>query len=81
MISKIIAFYKNVQVKVSGSSSGRSKFNLILSFVADCEKTFNSLPPFALFKDFLFILVEIINKGDINLFKGICVLRQIQSDT
>ena len=66
MIRKIILSYKKTHALLSASSSGRKKLNLILSFVMEYEKIFNSSPPFVLFKDFLYYLIDVILKGDIN---------------
>ncbi len=66
MLSSIISLYKKVQRNISVSSSGKCKFNLILSFISGCGKTFNTDPPFALIKDFISILLDIILKSDIS---------------
>ncbi len=66
MLSSIISLYKKVQRNISESSSGKCKFNLILSFISGCGKTFNTDPPFALIKDFISILLDIILKSDIS---------------
>jgi Concanavalin A-like lectin/glucanases superfamily len=66
MLSRIISLYKKVNSEIGRSSSGRSKYYLILSFFAECEKTFHSAPPFSLVKDFVGVLIDVILKSDIN---------------
>lgn len=66
MLSRIISLYKKVNSEIERSSSGRSKYYLILSFFAECEKTFHSAPPFPLIKDFVGVLIDVILKSDIN---------------
>lgn len=66
MLKDVIQTYNKTSKEIQKTISGRNKFNLIISFVQECERKFNALPSFALFKDFLFILVEIILKSDIN---------------
>lgn len=66
MLSRIISLYKKVQKDINKSNSGKNKFSLILSFVLECENTFNSTPPFTLIKDFISVLLDVILKSDIN---------------
>ena len=66
MLSGIISLYKKVQNDISKSSSGKCKFNLILSFISDCEKTFKAVPPFTLIKDFISVLLDVILKSNIS---------------
>lgn len=66
MLSSIISLYKKVQSEINKSTSGKCKFNLILSFISDCEKVFNTSPPAALTKDFISVLLDVILKSDIS---------------
>lgn len=66
MLSGIISLYKKTTQQLSRSVSGRYRFGLILSFISDCEKTFNTSPPFALIKDFIPVLLDVILKSDIS---------------
>ena len=65
MLSRVISLYKKVYSEIERSSSGRSRFYMILSFFTECEKTFRSTPPFSLIKDFVAILIEVVLKSDI----------------
>lgn len=66
MLNSIISLYKNIQGEINKSTSGKCKFNLILSFISDCEKVFNTSPPAALTKDFVSVLLDVILKSDIS---------------
>jgi|GEM_PF-1462632 hypothetical protein len=66
MISRLISLYKKAQNDIKNSSSGKTKFNIVLSFFSECETVFKSAPPFSLIKDFLSILLDVILRSDIN---------------
>lgn len=66
MLSGIISLYKNVQKEINRSYSGKGKFNSIINYFSECEKVFNSSPPFSLTKDFISTLLDVILKSDIN---------------
>lgn len=66
MLRSIISLYKKTENDINRSTSGKCRFNLIISFVAQYEKQLNSAPPFPLIKDFISILLDVILKSDIN---------------
>lgn len=66
MISRLISLYKKAQNDIKNSSSGKTKFNIVLSFFSECETVFKSAPPFSLIKDFISILLDVILRSDIN---------------
>ncbi len=66
MIRRIIYLYKKALTDINNTGSGKSKFNIILTFFSECETVFKSVPPFSLIKDFLPMLLDIILRGDIN---------------
>lgn len=66
MLGVVISLYKKTKEEIEASSSGKRRFHIIISYLEQCEKVFTSLPPFALLKDFLFVLIDIILNSDIS---------------